>query len=61
MTIGMFAYATLFMGISIANLTLFIKDFFLDMEAKGAKGIQIQLFGAIGLINVRDVSPVCLR
>ena len=56
MTLAMFIYATLYLGISMGNLILFIRGFFLDVEARGSKGDAIQLFSAIGLINVRKVS-----
>ncbi|TCD60802.1 hypothetical protein EIP91_009502 [Steccherinum ochraceum] len=51
MTITMFVYSTLYLCISIGNLMLFIKGWFLDVEARGSPGDAIQLFSAIGLIN----------
>ncbi|KAH8103609.1 hypothetical protein BXZ70DRAFT_742410 [Cristinia sonorae] len=51
MTLAMYAYATLYMVMSTANLILFIKGWFLDIEARGPHGDAIQLFSAIGLIN----------
>ena len=55
MTLAMFVYATVDLSISIGNLILFIRGFFLDVEARGSKGDAAQLFSAIGLINVRRV------
>ena len=58
MTLAMFIYATVYLGLSIANLILFIREFFLDSEARGDKEDAMAcmgLFSAIGLINVRTV------
>lgn len=53
MTLAMFVYATIYIGVSIANLVLFIEGWFVDPEARGSHGDAIQLFSAIGLVNVR--------
>lgn len=52
----MFGHATLYMAVSIGNLIVFIRVWFLDTPPGGSQGDGIQLvltlLSAIGLVNV---------
>ena len=53
LTLLMFGYATIYMAVSIMNVIVFIKGYFLDVEARGSPAYEVlKMFSAIGLINV---------